>query len=84
MARQLRDTYMPAGEAPSSILVDRVAVAMTMPHNHPGIAGRADGNGCPRCNAEYALRALFDRAEDMIDFTPRRPKWKVLRGGGSR
>jgi hypothetical protein len=76
-------SYLAAGDAPSPVLVDRVTVAMTMPHNHPGIAGRADGDGCPRCNAEHALRALVARAEDFIDFTPRRPRWRVLRGGAT-
>lgn len=75
--------YISAGDAPGSVLFDRIAISMTMPHNHPGIAGRADGDGCPRCNAEHALRALLGRAEDHIDFTPPRPRWRVLRGGSS-
>lgn len=78
--RRLASGYVQAGEVPSVILVDRVAVAMTMPHNHPGIAARADGDGCARCNADYALRALFNRAEDMIDFTPPRSRLRLIRG----
>lgn len=62
-------------EAPSAVLVERISVAMTMPHNHPGIAGVADGDGCARCNAEHALQALFGRAEDIGSLAERPPDY---------
>lgn len=59
--------FTPAWLAPADILEERIQLAMTIEHyNHPGVPGVVEGvGGCPRCNAEYALFELKQRAVDM-------------------
>lgn len=55
--------FMPASKVGVDLLVERVEVAMTMPHyDHAGLPGHPVDR-CPRCNAERALEELKRRLE---------------------
>lgn len=56
--------FAPAAEATTSALEQRILVAFTYPHGHPGTTGIPEGEGCPRCNAEKALAELVARAKE--------------------
>lgn len=50
-------------DASFEVLMLRIETAFTYPHGHPGIPGVPEGEGCPRCNAEWALQELAWRSK---------------------
>ncbi len=60
--------FVASKQAPIELLFLRIETAMTYPHGHAGVPGVQEGNGCPRCNAEWSLQELAFRLASVPAF----------------